>query len=221
MQRALDKLAVTAGPCPHRRQPREGLRAAGADHRQGRQPVRLHCRSVHSCQGHARPADGAATTRSIRSTASPSTRATARSGTMLRCASIGPCPIHRRTLSQKVLWRQLTLSSARGARRWRRRICASGAIALSRTNYRSRYGEIDIIARKRGSISSLPRSSCAGSAHFGAAREFVDARKQERLRATASMFLEEHETALQPRFDVIEIYAPDGHADQASLPPAD
>ena len=24
------------------------------------------------------------------------------------------------------------------------------------------------------------------------------------------MFLEEHETALQPRFDVIEIYAPDG-----------
>ena len=48
------------------------------------------------------------------------------------------------------------------------------------------------------------------TAHFGAAREFVDLRKQERLRATASMFLEEHETALQPRFDVIEIYAPDG-----------
>ena len=48
------------------------------------------------------------------------------------------------------------------------------------------------------------------SAYFGAAREFVDARKQEKLRATASMWLEEHETSLQPRFDVIEIYAPDG-----------
>ena len=68
------------------------------------------------------------------------------------------------------------------------------------TNYRSRYGEIDIIAEVK-----LRRT-----AHFGAAREFVDLRKQERLRATASMFLEEHETALQPRFDVIEIYAPDG-----------
>ena len=50
------------------------------------------------------------------------------------------------------------------------------------------------------------------SAYFGAAREFVDARKQEKLRATASMWLEEHETSLQPRFDVIEIYAPDGMA---------
>ena len=50
------------------------------------------------------------------------------------------------------------------------------------------------------------------SAGYGAAREFVDARKQERLRKTALMWLEAHETLLQPRFDVIEIYAPEGIA---------
>ena len=48
------------------------------------------------------------------------------------------------------------------------------------------------------------------SADFAAAREFVDARKQQRLRTTALLYLSQHETPLQPRFDVIEIYAPDG-----------
>ena len=40
--------------------------------------------------------------------------------------------------------------------------------------------------------------------------EFVDAKKQERIRQTAELYLAEHETQKQPRFDVIEIYAPDG-----------
>ena len=69
--------------------------------------------------------------------------------------------------------------------------------AVIERNYRSRSGEIAEVKLRK-------------SAYFGAAREFVDARKQEKLRATASMWLEEHETSLQPRFDVIEIYAPDG-----------
>ena len=76
-------------------------------------------------------------------------------------------------------------------------------------NYRSRYGEIDIIAENREYLV-FAEVKLRKSTYFGAAREFVDARKQEKLRATASMWLEEHETSLQPRFDVIEIYAPDG-----------
>ena len=48
------------------------------------------------------------------------------------------------------------------------------------------------------------------TADFAAAREFVDVRKQQRLRTTALLYLSQHETPLQPRFDVIEIYAPDG-----------
>ena len=48
------------------------------------------------------------------------------------------------------------------------------------------------------------------SDRFGAAREFVGRAKQERILATAQLWLQEHETSLQPRFDVIEIYAPEG-----------
>ena len=46
---------------------------------------------------------------------------------------------------------------------------------------------------------------------FAKAAEFVDYHKQNRLRATASMYLAQNPTKLQPRFDVIEVYAPDGY----------
>ena len=76
-------------------------------------------------------------------------------------------------------------------------------------NYRCRFGEIDIIAENREYLI-FAEVKLRKSAYFGAAREFVDRRKQEKLRLAAEMWLEEHETCLQPRFDVIEIYAPDG-----------
>ena len=50
------------------------------------------------------------------------------------------------------------------------------------------------------------------SADFARAMEYVDRRKQDRIRATASLYLAQNPTALQPRFDVIEIYAPAGTA---------
>ena len=76
-------------------------------------------------------------------------------------------------------------------------------------NYRSRYGEIDVIAENECYLV-FAEVKLRRSSDYGAAREFVDTRKQERLRRTALLWLEEHETQLQPRFDVIEIYAPDG-----------
>ncbi|MCI9294454.1 MAG: YraN family protein, partial [Lawsonibacter sp.] len=48
------------------------------------------------------------------------------------------------------------------------------------------------------------------SAAYGSAGDFVDRRKQSRLRAAAELYLAKHLTDLQPRFDVIEIYAPQG-----------
>ena len=48
------------------------------------------------------------------------------------------------------------------------------------------------------------------SANFAAAREYVDLHKREKLRSTAAMYLSQNPTDLQPRFDVIEIYAPRG-----------
>lgn len=81
--------------------------------------------------------------------------------------------------------------------------------AILACNYRCRLGEIDIIAKNRTFIAFVEVKLRKSSA-YGEAKEFVDRRKQERIRQTALLWLSEHETALQPRFDVIEIYAPDG-----------
>ena len=81
------------------------------------------------------------------------------------------------------------------------------------TNYRSRFGEIDLIVCNRNYLVFV-EVKLRKSDHFAEAREFVDQRKQERIRTTASIFLSEFPTELQPRFDVIEIYAPEGAATQ-------
>lgn len=76
-------------------------------------------------------------------------------------------------------------------------------------NYRSRFGELDIVAQNRKYLVFVEVKT-RKSARFASAAEFVDTYKQERLRTTAELFLSENPTKLQPRFDVIEIYAPDG-----------
>lgn len=78
-------------------------------------------------------------------------------------------------------------------------------------NYRSRYGEIDLIVRNKKYLIFV-EVKLRKSDRFARAAEFVDYRKQERLRNTAQMYLSENPTELQPRFDIIEIYAPDGIA---------
>lgn len=77
------------------------------------------------------------------------------------------------------------------------------------TNYRSRFGEIDLIVRDRKFLVFV-EVKLRKSDQFASAREYVDHRKQERIRTTAEIYLSEFPTDLQPRFDVIEIYAPQG-----------
>lgn len=81
------------------------------------------------------------------------------------------------------------------------RILASG--------YRCRFGEIDLVACD-GTFLTFTEVKLRKSARYGTAAEAVDIRKQERLRATAEFYLAQHPTALQPRFDVAEVYAPQG-----------
>lgn len=76
-------------------------------------------------------------------------------------------------------------------------------------NYRCRFGEIDLVASRLGVLAFVEVKTRKNDAH-GEAREFVTQAKQQRLLAAASLYLSEHETDLQPRFDVIEIYAPLG-----------
>lgn len=79
------------------------------------------------------------------------------------------------------------------------------------TGYRSRFGEIDLIVCDRRFLVFV-EVKLRKSDTFARACEYVDFRKQERLRTTAAIYLAQNPTQLQPRFDVIEIYAPDGTA---------
>ena len=72
-----------------------------------------------------------------------------------------------------------------------------------------RMGEIDLIASD-GRYLRFVEVKLRKNARFAQAREAVDARKQERLRVSAQLYLVQHPTDLQPRFDVAEVYAPEG-----------
>lgn len=76
-------------------------------------------------------------------------------------------------------------------------------------NYSCRFGEIDLIV-KNNTYLVFVEVKLRKSDAFASAAEFVDTHKQNRLRTTAGVYLSQHETELQPRFDVIEIYAPQG-----------
>ena len=80
---------------------------------------------------------------------------------------------------------------------------------IIKQGFRSKFGEIDLIAQN-GKYLVFVEVKLRKSNRFAMAREYVDARKQEKLRITASLYLSLRPTSLQPRFDVIEIYAPDG-----------
>jgi len=75
--------------------------------------------------------------------------------------------------------------------------------------YSCRFGEIDLIAADKTYLVFV-EVKLRRTADFARAMEYVNWRKQDRIRITASMYLSEHPTHLQPRFDVIEIYAPEG-----------
>lgn len=77
------------------------------------------------------------------------------------------------------------------------------------SGYHSRFGEIDLIVANRQYLVFV-EVKLRKNDRFARAYEFVDKHKQERIRTTAEIYLSEFPTQLQPRFDVIEIYAPEG-----------
>ena len=81
---------------------------------------------------------------------------------------------------------------------------------LLESQWRCRFGELDLVAKNKQGTLCIVEVKLRGSGSIALPREFVDSRKQQRLRATALLYLSQHESELQPRFDVIEIYAPGG-----------
>jgi len=81
-------------------------------------------------------------------------------------------------------------------------------------NYSCRFGEIDVIAENKRYIVFV-EVKLRKSDEFAEAKEFVTRPKQERIIKAASLWLTQNETSLQPRFDVIEIYASEGTASKS------
>ena len=79
------------------------------------------------------------------------------------------------------------------------------------SNYSCRFGEIDIVASRDGYIVFV-EVKLRKNADFAEAREFVNYSKQQRIIKTAQLWLTVNKCQLQPRFDVIEVYAPGGTA---------
>ena len=77
------------------------------------------------------------------------------------------------------------------------------------SGFSCKFGEIDLIAENRKYLVFV-EVKLRKKADFAMAREFVNRAKQDRIRMTASIYLSKWPTRLQPRFDVIEIYAPEG-----------
>jgi len=80
-----------------------------------------------------------------------------------------------------------------------------GLVLLAR-NYRCRGGEIDLIMSHGDSLVFVEVRYRRGS-RFGTGAETVDRRKQARIIACASQYLQQHPSAavLAPRFDVIAL----------------
>ena len=72
------------------------------------------------------------------------------------------------------------------------------------SNYRCRQGEVDIIATQGNYIVFVEVKTRKQDAMFSP-REAVTMTKQRRLIQTASIYLSKYPSALQPRFDVIEV----------------
>ncbi len=72
-------------------------------------------------------------------------------------------------------------------------------------NARSRLGEVDIIATDDTVIAFVEVKTRSEFDRLEAPREAVTREKQEKIKKTAALYLQHHPSALQPRFDVIEV----------------
>jgi len=83
------------------------------------------------------------------------------------------------------------------------------------TGFRSRFGEIDLIVENKEFLV-FAEVKTRKNADFAYAREYVSKEKQRKIISTAKYWLAKRPTKLQPRFDVIEIYAK--HGEQTVAP---
>ncbi len=72
--------------------------------------------------------------------------------------------------------------------------------------WRCRFGELDLVARSPEGVLCFVEVKRRGPGSIGLPREFVDGRKQERLRRAANLYIGVHGLDSPARFDVAEVY---------------
>ena len=89
-------------------------------------------------------------------------------------------------------------------------------LAVVARNYRTRMGEIDLIARD-GEVLVFVEVRMRSDGHFGGALESITPRKQRRIALAAQMFLRQFPRPPRCRFDVVLIEAGDVHWRRAAF----
>lgn len=82
---------------------------------------------------------------------------------------------------------------------------------LLASQWRCRYGELDLVARDKRGVICFVEVKLRSATTYGLPREFVDRRKQERLRSAAACYLSTHDLDAPARFDVAEVYTDERH----------
>ena len=82
-------------------------------------------------------------------------------------------------------------------------LAGHGLVILAR-NYRTRLGEIDVIARE-GEVLVFVEVRLRSDGRFGGAIESITPRKQRRIAAAANLYLRQFPRAPRCRFDVVAL----------------
>ena len=77
---------------------------------------------------------------------------------------------------------------------------------LLASQWRCRFGELDLVAQDRRGTLCIVEVKLRGVGSIALPREFVDSRKQQRLRSAAELYLASGGLDAPVRFDVAEVY---------------
>ena len=92
------------------------------------------------------------------------------------------------------------------------RYLLSRGLQLVERNYRTRYGEVDLVLRQPGTLVFV-EVKWRSNLDYGSPVEAVDQRKQQAIRSMAEQYLAEKEPDFEEiRFDVVGILAGAGNA---------
>jgi putative endonuclease len=84
------------------------------------------------------------------------------------------------------------------------KLCCARGLQVVEKNYRTPFGEIDIIAKDRDVLVFIEVKSRAGDA-YGAPFEAVTRRKREKIRKVAMSYMKRFRKEIPARFDVISV----------------